>query len=301
VRAWAQAVGLLLVSWALLTWQLGERSLWFDEYLALQMSRGSTGQIVRAAAADIHPPLYFLSLGAWTALAGTSDYALRWFSAAAGLLAVALMAKLARQLLGRRAALPAALLLALAPPVVEFSRMARYYGLVLALGLLATVLLRWAVRRAGWRAWVGYAAAALALVSTFYPAGVLLAAHGLWLVWPEALRARRQAGRRWLLAVGGVAAAGLALYGPVLLGRTTAISQGGGAALARSGLGLALGLAMTGYTLAVGETVFPWNPAAWLGLAAVAVMLLAGLRRAACCARWAWRWWPRSSPSTRHS
>jgi len=304
-------VALLLVSWALLTWQLGERSLWFDEYLALQMSRGSAAQVVAAAAADVHPPLYFLGLGAWTAAAGSSDYALRWFSAAAGLLAVALMAALARQVLGRRAGLPAALLLALTPAFVEFSRMARYYALVVALALLCTLLLVRAARRGGGWAWLGYAAAGLALISTFYPAAVLFAAHGLWIVWlvewdgelhPALVaahslwlrrgRARRPAlvspapagvrgGKGWLLAVGGVAVAGLALYGPVLLARATAISQAGGAALARSGLGLALGLGMTGYTFAVGETVFPWNPAAWLGLAAVGVILVGGAWRQA--------------------
>lgn len=280
---WARPAALLQVSWMLLTWQLGARSLWFDEYLALRMSQGGPAQIVAAAAADIHPPLYFLGLGLWTAAAGTSDFALRWFSAAAGLLSVALMAVLARQTLGRRAALPAALLLALAPAFVEFSRMARYYALAVALALLASVLLVRAVRRGGAAAWLAYAAAGLALVSTFYPAAVLFAAHGLWLLWPGWLtRARGHRARRgWLLAAGSVAAATLALYGPVLLARATAISQAGGAALARSGLGLALGVAMTGYTFAVGETVFPWNPAAWLGLAAVAVLLGAGLWRRA--------------------
>ena len=281
MKAWARPVALLLVSWALLTWQLGARSLWFDEYLALQMSRGGVAQVVAAAAADIHPPLYFLGLAAWTAAAGTSDFALRWFSAATGLLSVAMMVPLARPWLGRRAALLAALLLALAPAFVEFSRMARYYALVVALALLATVLLVRAVRQGGVWAWLAYAVAELALVSTFYPAAVLFAVHGLWLLWPGALPQRRDrpALWPWLGAVGGVALAGLALYGPVLLARATAISQAGGAALTRSGLGLALGLAMTGYTFAVGETVFPWNPAAWLGLAAVGGTLVAGMWR----------------------
>ena len=273
-------VAALLASWALLTWQLAGRSLWFDEYLSLQMSRGTPAQVVAAAAGDIHPPLYFLGLAAWTALAGASDFALRWFSSAAGLVSVALCAALARRWLGSRTALPAALLLACAPPFVEFSRMARYYALLVALALLATVLLLRAVRRPTLGRWLAYAVAGLALVSTFYPAALLFAAHGLWLLWPGALPGpARLPLRGWVVTASGVAALTLALYGPTLLNRALTISRAGGADLARSGLGFALGLAVTGYTFAVGETVFPWNPVAWLGLASVAALLVIGLAK----------------------
>ena len=276
----AAAVALLLAGWALLTWQLAGRSLWFDEYLSLQMSRGTPAQVVAAAAGDIHPPLYFLGLAAWTALAGASDFALRWFSSAAGLVSVALCAALARRWLGSRTALPAALLLACAPPFVEFSRMARYYALLVALALLATVLLLRAVRRPTLGRWLAYAVAGLALVSTFYPAALLFAAHGLWLLWPGALPGpARLPLRGWVVTASGVAALTLALYGPTLLNRALTISRAGGADLARSGLGFVLGLTVTGYTFAVGETVFPWNPVAWLGLASVAALLVIGLAK----------------------
>ncbi|MCC7359403.1 MAG: glycosyltransferase family 39 protein [Anaerolineales bacterium] len=283
MKRWAGAVTLLLVGWGLLSWQLAGRSLWFDEYLSLQMSRGSPAQVVAAAAGDIHPPLYFLGLAGWTTLAGVSDFALRWFSAAAGLLSVALGAALARRWLGPRAALPAALLMAFAPPLVEFSRMARYYALLVALALLATLLLLRAARRPTLGRWLLYAAAGLALVSTFYPAALLFAAHGLWLRWPGALPGGRprRTWRGWMAAVAGTVLVAAALYGPTVLARASTISRAGGADLARSGLGLALGVAFTGYTFAVGETLFPWNPFAWVGLAAVAALLFVGIRRRA--------------------
>jgi 4-amino-4-deoxy-L-arabinose transferase-like glycosyltransferase len=268
-------IGVLLLAWALLVFRLSDRSLWIDEYLSLQMTRGSTTAVIAAAAADIHPPLYFLGLSAWTWLAGASDFSLRLFSAASALPAVALMLPLARRWLGPSASLPAALLLALAPIFVEASRMARYYALLTTLGLLATLLLLRALRQGAWSAWLRYALAGAALVSTLYPAAALLAAHGLAAaLWPGR-PARRARLWRWLGACSLVAVSGAVLYGPTLLVRLAEMRQSGGADLARSGLGLALGLAMTGYTFSVGETIFPWSAAAWLGLAAVAALVIA--------------------------
>ena len=64
----ALPLGLLLLSWALLTWQLGQRSLWVDEFPRWNMTRSSVADVVAALMADLRPPLYFLILNAWTTL-----------------------------------------------------------------------------------------------------------------------------------------------------------------------------------------------------------------------------------------
>ncbi len=168
-------LGIILLGWSLLSWHLGEPNLWIDEYNTFHMIQGSPQQVIRIAANDFHPPLYFLMLHFWAELAGTSDFSLRWPSIAASLLCLPLLAVLARRLADSRVALWSALLLCLAPAAIEFGRMARYYSLVMALGLLSTILLLIALQRGTWITWIAYALAALGLLYTFYPSGILLA------------------------------------------------------------------------------------------------------------------------------
>ncbi|HJW84354.1 MAG TPA: glycosyltransferase family 39 protein, partial [Anaerolineae bacterium] len=276
-------LGIILVSWSLLVWQLGRRSLWVDEFLSLEMSRGGLHDVIAASTADLHPPLYFLALRAWTALAGTSDFAVRWLSTAAGIVGVALTVVVTRRLTGRRAAAAATWLLGLAPAFVEFSRMARYYSLVLMLGLLSTWLLLDAMERNDPKRWSAYALTGLAMLYTFYPSGVLLVAHVLMIVLPVR---RRASIRNWLIAAGAIGIGFAPWLGAIASGQITVIAGSTGADLARSGLGFALGVAASLYTFSVGETIFPWHPAAWLGMAIVVLLVIAGLRQRAERGRW---------------
>jgi len=207
----------------------------------------------------------------------------RWLSTAAGIVGVALTAVVARRLTGRRAAAAAAGLLGLAPAFIEFSRMARYYSLVLMLGLLSTWLLLHAMERNELKRWGAYALTGLAMLYTFYPSGVLLAVHALMIVVPVR---GRTALRHWLIAAGAIGIGFAPWLGAVASGQIATIAGSAGADLARSGLGFALGAAASLYTFSVGETIFPWHPAAWLGLAIVLVLVSAGLRPKAGPGRW---------------
>jgi uncharacterized membrane protein len=271
-------MAILALCWGVLTWHLGSRSLWIDELNSLQIVRGGLLDVVASAAADVHPPIYFLALHVWVALAGTSDLALRWPSVAAGLVAVALMPGVARAVAERPAALPAMLLLAFAPVFVEFSRMARYYALALALGLLATRLFVRATTFDRRRDWAGYGLVGLALLYTFYPSAALLPAHWGFLrgVGQGKARSGHWGWTALLMGVGSL---------PWLL--AVAWHQLGDVAgstpsdFARSVPGFALGVAASTYTFSVGENLFPWRPEAWLGLAAVAALIALALRRPA--------------------
>lgn len=270
-------LAIILLSFALLSVRLGERSLWVDELGTWQMTRGAGQDVLESAMRDLHPPLYFLGVSAWTALAGAGDFSLRWFSVAAGIVAVALMPSVARRLIGPRAAVPAALVLALAPAFIEFSRMARYYAMILAIGLLSTRLLLDALDRPSAKRWWAYGLSGATLLYTFYPSGILLIAHGLF-VWRPAVSRRTLA--RWLAtlaAVGLVFVPWLAVAAGAQLAHVTS-SQG--ADLARSSLGFSLGVAASFYTYSVGETVFPWSPVAWVGIAVMAILVVRGLRSA---------------------
>jgi mannosyltransferase len=64
------------------------RSIWFDEAWSWRMSRFPLAELIERTAADVHPPLYYLLLKAWTALFGDSPLAMRSMSALFGVLTI---------------------------------------------------------------------------------------------------------------------------------------------------------------------------------------------------------------------
>jgi mannosyltransferase len=154
VRRSVLAVGILLLTAFVRLWGLGGQSLWMDEafshlFATLPLNLSWRAMIVDA----VHPPLYYLLLRPWLALAGDGEFALRFPSALAGVLTVALLLRVGRDWLGERAGAWAAFLLALNPFHVWYSQEARMYAL---LGLLSLAVLAafWCVlrqrRRGGW-------------------------------------------------------------------------------------------------------------------------------------------------------
>ena len=134
-------------------YRLGDQSLWYDEAVTAQVAAQGIAELTRWTADDIQPPLYYYAVAGWTRLAGRGEWALRFPSAAFGVLTVALLAAAARRLFGRGragqvAALAAALLAALSPLYVYYAQEARMYTLLVFLGLLAGYAL---LRAAGGR------------------------------------------------------------------------------------------------------------------------------------------------------
>ncbi len=75
-------------------------SLWIDEGFTWYTFRGDLFDLVRG---DRHPPLYFYSLHAWSALTGESVLALRFWSFLPSMLSVAVMVQIGRELWRERA------------------------------------------------------------------------------------------------------------------------------------------------------------------------------------------------------
>ncbi|MBN2469298.1 MAG: glycosyltransferase family 39 protein [Anaerolineae bacterium] len=141
--AWlALMVALLLLAAGLRFHRLDAQSLWNDEGASYAMTQRPASAIISNAAADIHPPGYYLLLKGWTALSGTSELALRALSAFASVITVALTGALGRRLYGRPAGIIAALLLALNTFAIYYAQEARMYALLgmwAAAGMLALV------------------------------------------------------------------------------------------------------------------------------------------------------------------
>ena len=138
---------ILLLAAAVRFYDLTAAAIWGDEGSSLLLARYSLGEIWRHAAYDVHPPLYFMLLHGWIGLFGDGIFALRSFSALAGIAAVGLGIWLVDRLATRRAAIFAGLLLALLPTAVRYSQEVRMYALLGLLLMAATLALVYWIRR----------------------------------------------------------------------------------------------------------------------------------------------------------
>ena len=210
---------LILIFWAafgLRLFRLDYQDIWWDEARNIDVATRPLPQIATAPELDIHPPLYFYTLHAWTRVAGTSPFATRFLSVWFGMLTVALTFQLGRRLtpgFGRDVGMMALMLAAAAPYALAEAQETRMYTMswaLLAAGMLA--LWRALDAPASWKRWLLFAVLAAAALLTHYSAVFILAAWGWWLlVW--ALKGPHR-GRR-LAALAAAGAVIILLFAPI--------------------------------------------------------------------------------------
>ncbi len=173
------SAAVLLLAFALRVGGLGAQELRGDEAFGyFFQQRGYQEMIVATLALDEPHPVgsYFLQKP-WQAVAGASEFALRFPSAWFSVLAVALIERVARRLgLAHRTGLLAALLLAAGPYAIWHAQDARMYSMSLALNTAVVWLAIEALarRRPVWiAAYIG--AALLALHTHYFSAFTLIA------------------------------------------------------------------------------------------------------------------------------
>jgi 4-amino-4-deoxy-L-arabinose transferase-like glycosyltransferase len=124
--------------------RLTYQPLWWDEGWSFYFAANDLGSILELTAVDIHPPLYYLLLKIWTTIFGSSAFSARFLSVVVGTATVPLLYATGRRLMGEKAGLLAAFLLAISPFHVYYSQEVRMYVLVTLLGLAAFYFaLRW--------------------------------------------------------------------------------------------------------------------------------------------------------------
>jgi mannosyltransferase len=179
---------------------LATQSFWFDEtYTVHVVQAGSLGALWdRIGASESTPPLFYLLTWSWThALGSWSEAAMRIVSAVA-IVASAPVAFLAlRRLIGPRAALAIAWLVAVSPLLGWYALDARAYGLMVLTGLLSVWGFAAVLERASPSRLAAWAVAAAAALWTHWFTGFLVFAEVLALLW-----LRRDAWRGVLLASG---------------------------------------------------------------------------------------------------
>ncbi len=135
---------LLLLAFAALALTLTWQSLWLDEVFSIYYVERPFDDAWRSSIfpeQNPHATLYYLSMWVWIRAAGTSDFAVRYFSLLTGTAAIALIGVLARAWLGARATPVAMLLLTVSPFAFWHMQEARQYALYLCLALLSTYCL----------------------------------------------------------------------------------------------------------------------------------------------------------------
>lgn len=163
------------------SYQLTTRSLWFDEVFSWRLIQFPWGEMITRAAADVHPPLYYILLKSWSVVFGSSLLALRSFSiVGAGLTIAAGYLFSASAFKNRSAGLFAAWLLALSGWQIAFAWEARMYTFGMALAFFSSWLVLRAVRRPNLMNWLFYAGAAAAFTYIHYFAFFTIAAQLLF-------------------------------------------------------------------------------------------------------------------------
>jgi uncharacterized membrane protein len=141
---------ILLLASFLRFYRLDAQSFWNDEGNSARIAERTVRLIVEGAAGDIHPPGYYLLLHAWRTVCGQSEFALRAFSAFAGVLTVAFVYAWGCRLFGAVTGLLAGFLAAVSPLAVYYSQEARMYALLGMLSVASTYqVCKWTSRQVG--------------------------------------------------------------------------------------------------------------------------------------------------------
>lgn len=267
-------LGLILLAFARVVYQLDGHNLWWDESLSLQRAEQAWLPLLRGDllmrdafsqlhSTDQHPFFFFVVLGLLIRGAGISEFVLRFPSVIGTTLLVPSIYVLSRLLVRRRvlpstAALWASGFAALHPFFLWFGQEARPYALWAMLGILSTyLLLRCAESSKPQPAWlVGYGLVTLMFLTSHYYAVFWLPLHALvvyeWLT----------VHKRWL----GITVAVLFLAGGLAIGILVAWliwSQGGGGNFPEISLRILIPDLVNAYSL--GPSVKIDDPVHWLG------------------------------------
>jgi Dolichyl-phosphate-mannose-protein mannosyltransferase len=268
-KSWWMLMAVLVLGAILLVYDLGGLSLSIDEYINVEIDRGSVGGVLDAlrSGSDRHPPLTHFVMSLWLGLVEENDWTVRLPWVLAGIANLYLIYRVGRSLMGEQLGLVGALLLATAPTFLLYTRFEKYYSLTATIGLLLILAGLQLWRDRSWRSALLYALVLILLLYTDYFAPLfLVAGQNLLLLagwdWRRA---------RLFLAAQAVAAAAFLPWLAILGMQAGPLYAAAEAEL--SGLsvaGIALKLAYLFCSFSIGETLFPWRPIAVVGLLAAA-------------------------------
>ena len=161
---------------------IGQRTIWYDEAIAILRSRvgfngilqGTIGMDPSGIVADQHPPGYFLALGAWIKVWGDSVPAARFFSIIFGILTIWTVYLISLELLGKKGAWIPTFFVAISPFHIHYSQEIRMYSLMTSMLTIATYAMLKGTQQPKWYWWVLFAFSSAAAQYSHHLSGVYL-------------------------------------------------------------------------------------------------------------------------------
>src|SRR4051794_38841130 len=239
-------------------------SFWFDEVRTADIAgSGSPVDVLREVwGGETTPPLYFLVIWGWRAIAGHGDTALRLVSALAGIATIPVAYAIGAKIDKPRTGLVAAGFVATSPLLLHYSQENRPYALLSFLGALSILLLLRALERPTTERLATWVVCCLLAMADHYFALFLVATEAGVLLW------RLRFDRRPLLACAGLALGG-AFIAPVALHQ---VSLGHADFVTRTALSHRLEEVVLQFVK--GTTHAPWG---WTGPVAAILLGLGGV------------------------
>jgi mannosyltransferase len=174
---------IVLLGTFLRLYHIGAQSLGVDDTYSVWISKLSLHDIVQiTAAADVHPPLYYVLLHYWMAFLGTSELTIKLLSIIFGVLSIVVAYALGRRLLDVRAGLFCAFILAISAFNIRYSQEARMYSLLLLFTLLSMYFFIRLTQRGTPLTWAGYVISTTLLLYTHVYGLFVLVAQNLCVV-----------------------------------------------------------------------------------------------------------------------
>ena len=131
---------LLSVFLFLCVFSLTKSSVWHDEGYTATLIQKNYGAVIRDTGLDVHPPLYYLILKAWSQIFGSTVFALRFFSVVCMFGAVVVTWRIFRKIFDPKNALYALSFMAIGPFLVRYGQEMRMYGLAALITAISTWL-----------------------------------------------------------------------------------------------------------------------------------------------------------------
>lgn len=189
IKQYAPLAAVMALGAALFSYNIAEWSFWFDESFTSALVKYDYVDVAARTANDVHPPLYYLLLKAWSGVFGSTDAGLRSLSAVLMFVASLSLYPVIKRMTNRRMATVGVFFAVIGPFTVRYAQEARMYALAAALLGLATWALQTQMARnrkkRSLRLWLAYAVLISAALYTHYFTFPIIIAHWLFVIYSD--------------------------------------------------------------------------------------------------------------------
>jgi hypothetical protein len=151
----------------------------------------------------VHPPLFFIELNVWQAVAGDSRLALRFIAIMGSILTTAVIYRVGKDWVGLTAAIVASTLFAVSDLSIEYGRQIRHYSLLtFGVALMALFFLRYLRNPSDRRLLIPYVLSITFTIYTHYLGFAMLAVHTFttFVIWKSPWRHKNSLIIAWLVS-----------------------------------------------------------------------------------------------------